>query len=71
MKYAALIKKAISVNRGTLSGPGIHEEFSRMIKFATKEEMEDWVKTTRYPNYTLIQYNELKVETTIVIKDNV
>ncbi|HEY6022484.1 MAG TPA: hypothetical protein VIY48_22260 [Candidatus Paceibacterota bacterium] len=70
MKYAAIIKTTKYVADGwDGSNP---EEFLEWKDFKDKFEMEAWVKlqVTIYSNakYRLIEYNELTVETSVVVK---
>ncbi len=80
MKYAAIIKSYITIpgdeRSRTHPGHGYpehSEETITMVEFEHKPAMEAWLKdrVERYhdrTNYRLIQYEELKVETTISVK---
>ncbi len=70
LKYGALIKDSyVSTNYGQSDTI----EFTALKKFKDRAEMEEWVKNHEglvysRPTYTVIQYTELKVKTTINIE---
>lgn len=79
-KYAALIKKSVWIpgdeRSRTHPGHGYpehSEEYTEVLEFKSKADMEAWVQrqvTTRYGSetYRLIEYRELKVEVTTAVK---
>jgi hypothetical protein len=81
MKYAALVSKSVTIpgdeRSRTNPGHGYPEHtksYTELVEFANKEALETWVKlqTTRgiraAETFKLIQYEELKYETSISVK---
>lgn len=78
MKYAALVSKSVTIpgDARSHSHPGHGypehtETYLEMVEFADKLAMEAWVASqTRggyAPSFKLIQYEELKYETTVSV----
>lgn len=78
MKYAALVSKSVSIpgDERSRTNPGhgypAHTEtYLEMVEFADKPAMEAWVASqTRggyAPSFKLIQYEELRYETSVSV----
>lgn len=79
MKYAALVSRSVTIpgDERSRTNPGHGypehtESYMDIVEFKDKAAMEAWVKreTTGYskPSFRLIQYEELKYETTVSVK---
>jgi len=77
MKYAALVSKSVTIpgDERSRTNPGHGypehtETYLELVEFADKAAMETWVtrQTRGYaPSFKLIQYEELKYETTVSV----